>query len=270
MNAARIFPLTPSGPNESGLVHSNASMTPKPTSSSATVPTTVRRVWVDQVRGCLRRASSNSTGKPMPPAMTPTVRGTQIHQSVTNPLRLSLKSAKPALLNADTPWNTPYHSDVPSDLSYPKKKRPATMNAMTASATSMVSATRMSTWRTLANPRLRPSAWASSRVRMPRRWDTIRASMVAAVTIPKPPSWTSSMIMVWPNPDQYVAVSTTVIPVTQTADVDVNSAVMNGACPCPARDAGSQSSRVPTAMAPRNAIGTSRAGCCTARRIVTQ
>ena len=33
--------------------------------------------------------------------------GTQIHQSVANPTRLSAYSPNPALLNADTAWNTP-------------------------------------------------------------------------------------------------------------------------------------------------------------------
>jgi hypothetical protein len=47
-------------------------------------------------------------------AMTPTVSETQIHQSPTKPTRLSLNSANPALLKADTAWKTPYQSDFPS------------------------------------------------------------------------------------------------------------------------------------------------------------
>ena len=53
------------------------------------------------------RRSSNSTGKPRPPTMTATAIGRQIHGSVTNPIRLSVYSAKPALLNAETAWKTP-------------------------------------------------------------------------------------------------------------------------------------------------------------------
>jgi hypothetical protein len=49
--------------------------------------------------------------------MTPTVIGTQIHQSPTKPIRLSLNSEKPALLNDDTAWKTPYHRDRPNPMS---------------------------------------------------------------------------------------------------------------------------------------------------------
>jgi hypothetical protein len=114
----RIFSLTPSGPNVRGFVHSKVNMTTKPMDSSATDPTTVSRVWVDHVDG--RRAfrtSSNSTGKPTPPAMTATVIGRQIHQSPTNPTRLSLNRAKPALLKAETAWKTPYQVAVNGGMS---------------------------------------------------------------------------------------------------------------------------------------------------------
>jgi hypothetical protein len=54
------------------------------------VPHTVSRVWVDQKPGVLHsRASSNSTGKPIEPASTPSDSGTQIHQSPTNRTMLS-------------------------------------------------------------------------------------------------------------------------------------------------------------------------------------
>ena len=50
----------------------------------------------------------------MPPAITPMVSGRQIHGSPTKPMRLSLNSAKPALLNACTAWNTPYQTALPN------------------------------------------------------------------------------------------------------------------------------------------------------------
>ena len=56
------------------------------------------------------RRSSNSTGKPRPPATTSTHRVRLMTGSVAKPMRLSLNSAKPALLNADTAWKTPSHS----------------------------------------------------------------------------------------------------------------------------------------------------------------
>ena len=79
------------------------------------LPNTVSRVCVDQRSGVrYSRASSNSTGKPMLPAITPRVSGRQIHGSLTKPIRLSLKSAKPALLNACTAWKTPYQTALPN------------------------------------------------------------------------------------------------------------------------------------------------------------
>ncbi len=79
-------------------------------------PNTVSRVCVDQVDGRpISRNSSNSTGKPIPPAITPMVSGRQIHGSSTNPTSESLNSAKPPLLNACTEWKTPYQAALPSE-----------------------------------------------------------------------------------------------------------------------------------------------------------
>ena len=46
----------------------------------------------------------------------------------------------------------------------------------------------------------------------------------AKIMIPRPPSWIMSMIATRPTPLQCVAVSTTVRPVTHTAEVAVNRA----------------------------------------------
>ena len=57
--------------------------------------------------GRMRRATSSSTGNPIPPTTTPTTSGTTIHASVANVTTLSGYSANPALLNAITEWKTP-------------------------------------------------------------------------------------------------------------------------------------------------------------------
>ena len=79
--------------------------------------------------------------------------------------------------------------------------------------------------------------------------------------IPKPPTWISSRMTTWPKPLQYVAVSTVIRPVTQTALVAVNSAVTSGAPSSPARDTGSISSSVPTTTAVPKARTITWAGC---------
>ncbi len=64
-----------------------------------------------------------------------------------------------------------------------------------------------------------------------------------------------------PNPVQYVGVSTTVKPVTQTALVEVNNAVTKPAPPGPDSAIGSINSPVPTATAAANPVTTTCAGC---------
>ena len=72
-------------------------------------------------------------------------------------------------------------------------------------------------------------------------------------------------MMKWPKPDQYVAVSTTAKPVTQTAETAVNRATNAGAAAAPALETGSINAAVPTRIAARNDIGMRRAGCSSAR-----
>ena len=78
--------------------------------------------------------------------------------------------------------------------------------------------------------------------------------------MPSPPTCMRPRITTSPNVDQYDGVSTTISPVTHTALVDVNSAVMNDAPPSPARDSGSISSTVPRATAAPNPVTTTCAG----------
>ncbi|KEP72220.1 hypothetical protein HR12_48330 [Microbacterium sp. SUBG005] len=61
------------------------------------------------------RQSSMMTGKPRPPRMMAAQIGRQISGSVANDMRLSLKSAKPALLNDETAWKTPSQTEWPRD-----------------------------------------------------------------------------------------------------------------------------------------------------------
>ena len=63
------------------------------------------------------------------------------------------------------------------------------------------------------------------RSRMLMRRRTRREKSVAMVMKPRPPSWMSRRMTVWPKPVQYVAVSTRTRPVTQEALTAVKSAV---------------------------------------------
>ena len=66
--------------------------------------------FVCRLQLCGRRASresSSQTGKPSPPAMIRSAMVTQIQPSVANGVRLSVQSAKPALLNAVIAWKIP-------------------------------------------------------------------------------------------------------------------------------------------------------------------
>ena len=73
----------------------------------------------------------------------------------------------------------------------------------------------------------------------------------AMVTTPMPPIWMRIRMTACPNQDQYSAVSCTTSPVTQVADVAVNSASRKVAPPEPLVDTGSISSAVPTAISSR-------------------
>ena len=113
--------------------------------------------------------------------------GRQIHGSLTKDIRLSEKSANPALLNAETAWNTPSHTDRPSDSSYPKKKRAVSASATTSSMTRVTCRTPLSTRRTSPIWMVLVSVAALSRARSPSRRATRIPSSEARVMIPKPP-----------------------------------------------------------------------------------
>jgi uncharacterized membrane protein len=118
----------------------------------------------------------------------------------------------------------------------------------------------LATLRTSPSATVWVSACVSSCVR--RRSDrlTIKPSRVAAVMMPKPPNWNSTRTTACPSPDQCVPVSTTVNPVTQTAETAVKSAVSQGVCTPGACDKGNINSAVPVAMSARKASATTREG----------
>ena len=70
------------------------------------------RVVTDHDRGRHARTSSKITGKPRPPTTTARATGSSIHGSPANPVIPSDHSTNPALLNADTAWNTLSHIAV--------------------------------------------------------------------------------------------------------------------------------------------------------------
>ena len=80
--------------------------------------------------------------------------------------------------------------------------RTVSTTATTASVARLKTTTRPMTRRTSATLRVFVSAWAISRARSPRRRDISSANRVARVMMPSPPTWMSSRITTWPNPDQ--------------------------------------------------------------------
>ncbi len=117
-NAASSLPGSSSRPSVFGLCHSVIRKTMMPMTSRAAVTATVILVSTDQRLGRRQvRSSSNTTGKPSPPAITAAAMVRQIHGSVTKRIRLSGHSAKPALLKAEIAWNTPRYKARPDGSS---------------------------------------------------------------------------------------------------------------------------------------------------------
>ncbi len=114
--------------------------------------------------------------------------------------------------------------------------------------------------RTSSNPMAFASAAAVSRPATLILRASSRPIIPAEIMIPNPPIWISSMMTTWPNPVQCVAVSTTVSPVTQTADVAVNSASKKFVTDPERDEIGSMSNPVPSSVATAKAATTLRAG----------
>ena len=196
----------------------------------------------------------------MPPAMTASPMVVSTQKSVTNPMRLSLKRAKPALLKLDTAWNRPRNPARARLTSPSTQNRHVSTIVATDSNSRLNPATPMSTRRIWPESMVLVSVWANSRRRSPRRRDNASATSDESVMIPKPPIWMSTNRTTCPNALQCVAVSTTMSPVTHTAEVAVNSA-SPGLVICPdVVEIGSMSSTVPTPMAAAKASTTTREG----------
>ena len=104
-----------------------------------------------------------------------------------------------------------------------------------------------------SSPRLCASAAVFKRARKDNLRTTIRPTNEANVITPKPPTWMSTRITTCPNPVQYVGVSTTMCPVTQSAETAVKRASMNVAPPVPDfRDLATRASRYPAARLPQS------------------
>ena len=101
---------------------------------------------------------------------------------------------------------------------------------------------------------------ARMRDRSPRRRPIMTLKKVVKVTRPSPPICSSSMMTSCPAVDQWVPVSTVTRPVTQLAEVAVKSASRKVVCFPGAVQAGSRSSRVPSAITMAKLTAIIRAG----------
>ena len=71
---------------------------------------------------------------------------------------------------------------------------------------------------------------------------------------PSPPIWIRIKMITWPKKDQCVAVSCTIKPVTQTAEVDVKSVWLNGVTLPSDAEMGSINSNAPKRITPKKPI----------------
>ena len=170
--------------------------------------------------------------------------------------------SNPALLKAEIEWKSPHHrpSGLPTPpASPPSEKLAARITAPTPSTTSVKIAMRFTIQVTLPSCRPPRDSWTITLLRnVVRRPMTMDRNSVDPAMIPNPPAWMSSMITTCPNALQCVPVSSTTSPVTQAADVAVNSASTNGVGSPDCVANGSMRSAVP--MAIRTANTDSRVG----------
>jgi len=163
--------------------------------------------------------------------------------------------SKPALLNADTEWNTPHQMPWRGLVATPVARN--AMASTTAPTTSAPSANSATLRTTPSTPPRRSSpvvCWTAMRSARPtrRRPPRSRSRSVEPAMIPKPPAWTSNRMTICPNALQCWDVTTTVRPVTHTADVAVNSASSGEVRERSWLEMGSISNAVPMAMSARN------------------
>lgn len=82
----------------------------------------------------------------------------------------------------------------------------------------------------------------------------------ASDMMPKPPSWMSARMTHWPKCVQYEPVSSTMSPVSDTAEVAVKNAGRNGVQCGTCAEMGNMSNSVPVKMRAINPTAVSRAG----------
>ena len=199
-------------------------MSVPPTSSTAVPTSTSRTVRFHRSGRRRSRRRVSTTGRPRPPKMIAAAIGRQMNGSEPKPMRLSLNSANPALLNAETAWKTPCHSAWPGDIPAPSQKRRLSSSATEASTAVEYRIRARSTRGRSPIPSARVEAAASRRWVRPSRRRITRPSSDVNVMTPRPPSLMSARITTWPRGVQNVWVSTTPRPVTVVALVAVNAA----------------------------------------------
>ncbi len=182
--------------------------------------------------------------------------GTSTTQSPANPTSESGYSENPALLNAETAWNTPLQSASSGSTSWIIQNRSVRVAATTSWTARVTSARPISTCR--RSPRLSTlrSVLATSCRRRPSRLERSITSSDATVMKPSPPIWMSARMTPWPKPLQWVPVSTTASPVTHTAEVAVKNASRVEVERPDAVENGSARSAAPTVMTVTNPVTT--------------
>src|SRR4029453_4137213 len=109
-------------------------------------------------------------------------------------------------------------------------------------------------------PALFIASWAMSLPRTPSRLLTMSANSEARVNVPRPPTKMPTRIMSWPRKDQWVAVETTVRPVTQTLETAVNMAWWRGVGSPEAEENGKDNKPVKSRITEAKATSARRAG----------
>ncbi len=189
---------------------------------STTVVVTTTRAW--RLKRLFSSTTSFITTNPMPPrTMRPiTVRLTT--GSRTNCSRLVLNTENPALQNAEMLWKMAVKI-ARGNSRYRKKSRKRTRHPTpsTKNVYLMTARTKRTTPPGTSRPKESLSA-SRSRYSIRRRMAIART--VVIVMYPSPPIWMRTRITSCPQKEKNVAVSTTMSPVTQTAEVAVKHASM--------------------------------------------
>ena len=132
--------------------------------------------------------------------------------------------SNPALQKAETEWKKPCQSASHSRISVDTRNAAVSRIMPANSATNVMSSTRRTSRTIPPGPSWLNEAWITSRsFRVILRWS---ASMPTVITVmyPSPPNWIRIRITILPNTVQLSMVLSTTRPVTQFADVAVNSA----------------------------------------------